>query len=222
MARNALPEAAGREPAAAAIEKTGIATAVGVREKLLAEVTAKEREAHAIELRMLAEAKGLTEKVAAMQNLQGAAREHEEFRLRLENERLIALEQIKARVQMTESQAKVMATAMGNAEIKIVGGDGQFFDRFVKAVALGESIDGVFDNSKVVQKAVGDRLNGNGHKLLDEVKDMAARAGGAGGDSTISKVLGNLMLKADDSTKSKLKELLDQARKLGVSDDKVS
>jgi uncharacterized membrane protein YqiK len=220
--RKAMAEAAGREAEAAAIEKTGIATAVGVREKLLAEVTAKEREAHAIELRMLAEAKGLTEKMAAMQNIQGPAREHEEFRLRLENERLIALEQIKARVQMTEAQAKVMAEAMGNADIKIVGGDGQFFDRFVKAVALGESIDGVFDNSQVVRNFVGPRLNGGGHKLLDEVKEMAARAGGAASDSTIGKVLGNLMLNADDSTKSKIKELLDQARKLGVSDDKVS
>ncbi|HEY5936392.1 MAG TPA: hypothetical protein VIU61_17190, partial [Kofleriaceae bacterium] len=218
--RKAMAEAAGREAEAAAIEKTGIATAVGVREKLLAEVTAKEREAHAIELRMLAEAKGLSEKMAAMQNLQGPARDHEEFRLRLENERLIALEQIKARVQISESQAKVMAEAMGNADIKIVGGDGQFFDRFVKAVALGESIDGVFDNSQVVRNIVGDRLNGSGPKLLDEVKQMAARAGGAVGDSTIGKVLGNLMLNADDSTKSKLKELLEQARKLGVSDDK--
>ncbi|MEJ7598349.1 MAG: hypothetical protein WKG01_10600 [Kofleriaceae bacterium] len=222
--RRALAEAAGREAEAAAIEKQGIATAVGVREKLLAEVTAREAEAHVTELRMLAEAKGLDAKTKAMQNLQGVAREHEEFRLRLDNERLIALEQIKARVQMTESQAKVMATAMGNAEIKIIGGDGQFFDRFVKAVALGQSIDGVFENSEVVRKAVGDRLNGNGHapKLLDEVKDMVARAGGATGDTTISKVLGNLMLKADDSTKSKLADLLDQARKLGVSDDKVS
>jgi uncharacterized membrane protein YqiK len=218
--RKAMAEAAGREAEAAAIEKTGIATAVGVRERLLAEVTAKEAEAHAIELRMLAEAKGLTEKMAAMQNIQGAAREHEEFRLRLENERLIALEQIKARVQMTESQSKVMAEAMGNASIKIVGGDGQFFDRFVKAVALGESIDGVFESSQVVRNVVGGAVNGNG--LLDEVKAMVARAGGAASDSSISKVLGNLMLKADDSTKVKLKELLDQARKLGVSDDKVS
>ena len=220
--RRALAEAAGREAEAAAIEKQGIAAAVGVREKLLAEVTAREADAHATELRMLAEAKGLDAKTKAMQNLQGAAREHEEFRLRLDNERLIALEQIKARVQMTESQAKVMGAAMGNAEIKIVGGDGQFFDRFVKAVALGESIDGVFESSEVVRNVVGNRLNGSGPKLLDEVKDMVKRAGGAAPDTTISKVLGSLMLKADDSTKRKLAELLDQARELGVSDDKVS
>ena len=211
--RKALAEAAGREAEAAAIEKTGIATAVGVREKLLAEVAAKEAEAGAIEKRMLAEARGLAEKATAMRALEGTPREHEEFRLRLETDRAIALEQIKARTQIAEQQAKVMAETMGHADIKIVGGDGQFFDRFVKAVSLGSSIDGVLDSSAAVRQAVGERLAGNGH--------------GAGGaarspEATLAGVLGHLMIKADDTTRGKLKELLEQARKLGVQDDKVS
>lgn len=223
--RKALAEAAGREAEAAAIEKTGLAEAVGLREKLLAEVTAKEAEAQAIEKRMLAEAKGLAEKANAMKALDGSAREHEEFRLRLENERQIQLEQIKARVQMTEHQARVMAEAMGKADIKIVGGDGQFFDRFVKAVALGNSIDGVVDHSEVVQRALGDRLkNGNG-QLIQDLKDVVGAAGGSAEtlkNLTVSAVLANLMLKADDKTRLKLQALLDQARKLGLDDDKVS
>ncbi len=211
--RKALAEAAGREAEAAAIEKTGIANAVGVREKLLAEVAAKEAEAVAIEKRMLAEAKGLAEKASAMKALEGTPREHEEFRLRLETDRAIALEQIKARTQIAEQQAKVMAETMGHADIKIVGGDGQFFDRFVKAVSLGSSIDGVLDSSAAVRQAVGERLPGNGH--------------GAGGaarspEATLAGVLGHLMIKADDTTRGKLKELLEQARRLGVQDDKVS
>jgi hypothetical protein len=209
--RKALAEAAGREAEAAAIEKTGIATAIGVREKLLAEVTAKEAEAGAIEKRMLAEAKGLAEKALAMKALEGTGREHEEFRLRLEADRTIAIEQLKARVQIAEQQAKVMAEAMGKADIKIVGGDGQFFDRFVKAVSLGSSIDGVLDSSAVMRQVVGDRLPGNGH------------AGPAASpEATLAGVLGNLMIKADDSTRSKLKALLEQARQLGVQDGKVS
>jgi len=223
--RKALAEAQGREAEAAAIEKTGVAQAVGVREKLLAEVAAKEAEAVAIEKRMLAEARGLAEKAAAMKALEGTAREHEEFRLRLEAERQIALEQLKARVAMSESQAKVMAEAMSHADIKIVGGDGQFFDRFVSAVALGNQIDGVVGSSEVVRKTLGDRLSGNGHNLIDDVKDMV-RAAGASSESirnlTISGVLGNLMIKADGDTRAKLQALLDQARKLGVHDDKVS
>ena len=204
--RKAMAEAAGREAEAVAIEKTGIATAVGVREKLLAEVTAKEAEAGAIEKRMLAEAKGLAEKAAAMRGLEGMPREHEEFRLRLEADRAVAFEQLKARVQISEQQAKVMAEAMGNADIKIVGGDGQFFDKFVKAVSLGSSIDGVFDASEVVRKTVGERMP----------------ALGKSPEATLAAVLSGLMSKADDTTRGKLKALLDQARQLGVHDDKVS
>jgi hypothetical protein len=223
--RKALAEAQGREAEAAAIEKTGIATAVGVRERLLAEVAGKEAEAGAIEKRMLAEAKGLAEKATAMKALDGTAREHEEFRLRLEAERAIAIEQLKARVAMSESQAKVMAEAMAHADIKIVGGDGQFFDRFVNAVAMGNQIDGVVSSSEVLRKTLGDRLNGNGHSLIDDVKDMV-RAAGAGSEAirnlTVSGVLGNLMIKADGDTKAKLQKLLEQARQLGVHEDKVS
>ncbi len=188
---------------------------------------------------MMAEAHGLAEKANAMKQLDGSAREHEEYRLRLDNERVVALEQIKARVQMTEQQAKVMAEAMTHADIKIVGGDGQFFDRFVRAVSLGSSIDGVVGNSKVARRLLADHGgggngggNGNGGggsgraKLLADVKDMVRAATGgasvAGDDATVSHLLANLMSKADDSQKSKLRALMEQAKKLGATDDKVS
>ncbi|MCE9573189.1 MAG: hypothetical protein K8W52_08535 [Deltaproteobacteria bacterium] len=213
--RRAMAEASGREAEAGAIEKTGLANAIALREKLLAEVTGKEAEAGAIEKRMLAEARGIAEKAAAMKVLDGAARGHEEFRLRLDADRAIAMEQIKARVVMTEQQAKVMAEAMTHADIKIVGGDGQFFDRFVRAVSLGSSIDGVVDNSEVVRNALGGRLDG---KALAPGGDGATEAMKM---STIASMLGGLMARADDPTRTKLKTLLDQARQLGV-DDKVT
>ena len=206
--RKLLAEAQGHEAEASAIEKTGLANAVGLREKLLAEVTARDADASVIQKRMLAEATGLAEKAKSMQALTGGAREHEEYRLRLDADRAIALESIKARVQMAENQARVMAETMGHADIKIVGGDGQFFDRFVKAVSLGSSIDGVFDSSDVVRTAMAGRLG--------------ATTGNGNGANTLALVLGNLMVKADDSTKTKLKALLEQAKQLGVHDDKVS
>jgi len=204
--RKLLAEAQGHEAEAAAIEKTGLANAAGLREKLLAEVSAKSAEADVIQKRMLAEAVGLAEKAKAMQQLQGGAREHEEYRLRLDTERAVALEQIKARVQMAEQQAKVLGETMGHADIKIVGGDGQFFDKFVRAVSLGSSIDGIFENSEVVRKAVGDKLS--------------ATSGSAPKSPTesLSGVLGNLMIKADEPTKAKLKSLMDQAKSLGVQE----
>jgi len=54
-----------------------------------------------------------------------------------------------------------------------------------------------------VRKAVGDKLSSTSHRSPTE---------------TLSGVLGNLMIKADDSTKLKLKTLLDQAKTLGVQD----
>ena len=221
--RKAMAEATGREANAVAIEKTGLAEAASLRERLLAEVAGRDADAGVIEKRMRAEAIGLAEKAAAMKQLEGAGREHEEFRLRLANEREIALEQIRARIAMTESQAKVMAAAMGKADIKIVGGDGAFFDRFVKAVSLGSSIDGMVESSEIVRRTVGDRLE-NG-KLIQDVKDVVASIGGASEELknlTMTSLLGNLMLKADDKTRPKLQSLLDQARKLGVEDAKVT
>ena len=202
--RKLMAEAQGHEAEAAAIEKTGLANAVSLREKLLAEVTAKGAEAEVIQKRMLAEATGLAEKAKSMSLLQGGAREHEEYRLKLDTERVVALEQIKARVQMAEQQAKVLGETMGHADIKIVGGDGQFFDKFIRAVSLGSSIDGIFDSSDVIRKAVDGKLH--------------TTSGGKSATETLSGVLGNLMIKADDSTKLKLKSLLDQAKQLGVHD----
>jgi len=208
--RKLFAEAQGHEAEAAAIEKTGLANAVGLREKLLAEVAARDADASVVQKRMLlAEATGLAEKAKSMQALTGGAREHEEYRLRLDADRAIALES-KARVQMAENQARVMAETMGHADIKIVGGDGQFFDRFVKAVSLGSSIDGVFDSSDVVRNAMGGRLGATGN------------GGKASNADTLALMLSNLMVKADDSTKTKLKALLEQAKQLGVHDDKVS
>jgi len=202
--RKLMAEAQGHEAEAAAIEKTGLANAVSLREKLLAEVSAKGAEAEVIQKRMLAEATGLAEKAKSMALLQGGAREHEEYRLKLDTERVVALEQIKARVQMAEQQAKVLGETMGHADIKIVGGDGQFFDKFIRAVSLGSSIDGIFDSSEVIRKAVDGKLHMTGD--------------GRSATATLSGVLGNLMIKADDSTKLKLKALLDQAKQLGVHD----
>jgi uncharacterized membrane protein YqiK len=219
LRRKGLAEAAGKEANASAIEKTGLAEAVGLREKLLAEVAAKEAEAGAIEKRMLAEAKGLAEKATSMKALDGAAREHEEFRLRLQNEKEIAIESLHARVQMTEHQAAILAKAFEKANFNIVGGDGAFFERFVKAVSVGQSIDGVVDHSDVLKKVLGDRLNGNG-SIIQDIKDVVASSGISSEtlkNLSVTAVLAKMVSDAgDDKTRSSLQVLLDSAKKLGL------
>ena len=187
-----------KEADAIAIEKKGLAEARVVKERMLAEAAGDEQkgmaqvkvqqaEAEAIQLRgqaeavaiqekMQAEAKGLAEKASAMKALDGVGREHEEFRLKLQKEKDVELEALHIRRDIAASQAKVMAETMGNAKINIVGGDGKFFERFMNAVTLGQSVDGAFDNSESLKKLFGEYLNGNAN-LPADLKEILSRPG---------------------------------------------
>ena len=133
-----------REAEAAAVEKQGVAEASAIREKLTAE------------------AQGLAQKAASMKALDESGRGHEEFRLNIEKERAIALESLKVKKDIVAAQASVMAEAMSKAKINIVGGDGQFFQRFVSAISLGQSVDGALEQSDTLRALVENIANGEG------------------------------------------------------------
>jgi uncharacterized membrane protein YqiK len=142
-----------REAEAAAVEKQGVAEASAIREKLTAE------------------AQGLAQKAASMKALDESGRGHEEFRLNIEKDRAIALESLKVKKDIVASQAQVMAEAMSKAKINIVGGDGQFFQRFVSAISLGQSVDGALEQSDTLRALVqnmaeGGNGAGNGGAVL--------------------------------------------------------
>ena len=128
-----------KEADAAALQKLGSAEATVLREKALAE------------------AQGIQEKAHAMAQLDEATRTHEEFRLRIENERLLGVESIKARLEVEQAKATILGEALRNAKIDIVGGDGQFLDRVVNSIGLGKSIDSMVAESSTAQ-AVLDKL----------------------------------------------------------------
>lgn len=160
-----------REAEAAAIEKRGLAEAAGVRERLLAEAT------------------GLAEKANAMKALDAQSREHEEFRLRLEKERAVQIEEIHARRDVAAAQAQVLAGAFSKANINIVGGDGQFFDRFVKAVSLGKTVEAALDNSDTLRGLVHEAAGGGESK---------------NGAETWRSALDRILPALDESTRAKL------------------
>lgn len=157
---------------AAVVEKRGLAEAKATRERLLAEAAGTEQqglaEARAIAERLKAEAEGLAAKVQAMSAMDGAGRLHEEFRLRLEQQKAISLASIEAREHIASAQSKVMAEAFGHADIRIMGGDGAFFDRFVQAASLGNALDGLVGSSELVST------------VLDEVGEADSVASGLG------------------------------------------
>ena len=229
-----------KEADAGAVEKLGVAQANVTRGTLLAEAEgaqekglagARVREAEAvatqktgeaegaaIKAKLTAEAAGLAQKAEAMRALDGVGREHEEFRIQLEKNKEIELAAINARKDIAKAQAYILKEAFSHANINIVGGDGQFFDKFVNAVSLGKSIDGAVENSSSLQAALGDYLNGS-KSLPQDIKDVLTRPALSPGDIqslSISGVLGKLMTSADGDMKGKLAALAEKAKELGI------
>jgi len=178
-----------------------------------------EADASAIQRKLQAEAVGLADKATAMKALDGVGREHEEFRLRLEKEKAVELASIDVRKDIARSQADVMAAAMGNAKIQIIGGDGQFFDRFAQALSLGQSIDATVDQSHTIKTVLKDYLEGERSlpaDLTDILKshtldDEAIR------NLSVSAFLAKLTSGTQSAdAKGKLEALLAQAKKLGL------
>ena len=100
------------------------------------------------------------EKFEAMSAMSGETRAHEEFRMQLEKAHVETVKGIDAQTSIAREQAEVLGTALSNAKIDIVGGQGDYFDRFVGALAVGKGIDGVVNKSKTLQVAFKDQLAG--------------------------------------------------------------
>jgi uncharacterized membrane protein YqiK len=162
-----------READAIASEKQGLvearvnleklqAQAQGEEKQGLARVVVRQAEADAVQKqgmaeanvtreKMLAEASGIREKADAMRVLDDSTRGHEEFRMRLEKERTVDLEMIKARRDQAMAQAEVLGKSLANTKFNIVGGDGAFFDRYVKAIGTSQSLEGALEQSPTLR-----------------------------------------------------------------------
>lgn len=194
--KQGLARAKVKEADASAVEKLGFAEAAALREKLSAEASGEEQrglagvkvreadavaierrgaaEANATRERLVAEAAGIKEKAASMKALDEASRGHEEFRLRLEKDKAVELETIHAKKEMASIQGQILAQAFTNAKFNIVGGDGQFFDRFVKAVSVGQAIDGVMESSPNVKSIVESAIRPDDDAVLGLVDKLLA------------------------------------------------
>jgi uncharacterized membrane protein YqiK len=219
------------------IELRSQAEAVGMRAKLEAEAIGKEKlgladvqvrmaeadavvkagqaDASTIEARFQAEAKGLREKFDAMSAMSADTRAHEEFRMQLEKAHVETVKGIDAQTSIAREQAEVLGTALANAKIDIVGGQGDYFDRFVGALAVGKGIDGVVNKSKTLQVAFKDQLSGE----RDVVPDLQNLLGALGSSSNEMQNLGLTALLAriardgTDQEKSAVHTLLNALKK---------
>ena len=200
-----------KEADAAATERHGAADAAVLRERGLAE-------ANTVRERLAAEASGISAKAEAMQALDEASRGHEEYRLRLENERAIELAALQARQQVAESQAQVLAEAFKNAKIDIVGGESLLVDRVLQSISMGKSVDGFVHRSETAQTLLKDYLSGDA-SLIEDLKEILSRPALSAQDVqnlTLAAVLGRLASKGDGSQKAGAQQLLAAAKELGL------
>lgn len=138
-------------------------------------------QAEVIRQRLKAEADGLTDKFQSMDHLSDTARSHEEFRMRLEKEFEQSMASIEANKEIAREQADVLAAALSKTNIEIVGGDGNFFNTFSKALSLGKAVDGFMDKSSFAKENLEKLVNrATEEKKIDiasllqnpEVKDL--------------------------------------------------
>lgn len=163
------------EAQADANEKLGLADAKVLEERLLAQARGEaqvgntkavvtrdvgQSEADVLQGKLFAEAKGLTEKFSALGSLSDQARSHEEFRMQLEKNFEQALAAIEANKTVAQEQAEVLSAALSKANIDIVGGGGDFFNNFAKALSVGKAVEGVSAKSPIVQELLGKFLGG--------------------------------------------------------------
>ncbi len=234
-------EATGKEKVGRAeaqvIEVQAQAEAVGLRARMEAEAAGKEKvgqaealvrtvdaealaklgdaEAHNIDVKFNAEARGLKEKFEAMKAMSTETREHEEYRMRLERAHLETLKQIEAQQHIAKEQAEVLGVALKNARIDIVGGQGDYFDSFVRALAVGKGIDAAVNKSDTLQVAFKEQLAGE-RDVVEDLKGVLGAAGQSAGELqnlSVSALIARVMQSGTDGQKQALQQLAQSFRK---------
>ncbi len=169
MALKFKAEAVGAEEIGMANVRVKEADAQGEEQQAMVAVKIKVAEAQAIEERYAAEARGLKEKFAALSTMDDTVREHEEFRMGLDMSHVENMKAIEANTGIAETQARVLAEALKEANIDIVGGNGDFLEKFMSSLAVGKAVDGAIGKSDILQAAVSKVMSlGAGQKFDKE------------------------------------------------------
>jgi flotillin len=202
-----LAEANVMEAKATATEKQGMAEAKVLKEKYLSE------------------AHGISEKAAAMKELDGVGRDHEEFKLRLEKDKAIEIAAIDAQKAIAGEQAAVIGAALKSAKIDIVGGDGEFFDQISTAVKGGKAIDRFINNSQVATDIKNTFFTGDPAHFKDSLSQLVGQFSLSSGDIkdlSVAALIAQLMSGGTtDSVRGQLVNLLGMAGKLNLADQSV-
>lgn len=216
LAKKMLAEATAKEAAAVGLGEAEVMVAK-------AEATEKQGTAEATvdRLKFEAEADGIHKKADAMKLFEESGQEHEEFKLELEKEKAVELAEIDVQRQIAEQQALVVGEALKSANIDIVGGETQFFDRITNAITTGKAVDRTVDNSRVLGDVKETFFNGDPEYYKEQIASWIDQYGIETEDIknlSVGALLGNLITKADGDNRSKLLSFLNAAERFNLKD----
>lgn len=217
-------EAAAKKLIADAIIKETSAKGLGEVEVKLADADATQKQgaaqAEVEALKFEAEAKGIEQKAAAMKLFEEAGQGHEEFKLRLDKDKVVELASIDVQRQIAEQQAEVIGAALEHSNIDIVGGESEFFERITNAITTGKVADRMVDNSEVLKDVKETFFNGDPEYFKAQIQGWIKQLGISSEDVknlTVSALLGKMIPLADSDVKNQLTGLLGVSEKFGLA-----
>ena len=179
-------------------------------------------EAEGTEKMGLAQAVSKTEMAKAIEKFNKASQDHEEFRLQLSKDRDVDLAEIQIQKDVAEAQARVVGEALKSANIDIVGGENDFFEKVVRSVTHGKSVDRLVNNSQTLTDVKNTFFNGDPEYFKSQLAGWVKDLGMSSEDVknlTISALLTKMISKADDSgTKSLIRQAQKAVKDAGLAD----
>jgi len=215
-------EAEAKKMIADAIVKESAAEGLGEADVIRAKGTA---DAEALRAKGNADAEAIEQKAAAMKLFEEAGQEHEEFKLELDKAKEVELAEIDVHRQIAEQQAVVVGEALKSANIDIVGGETEFFDRITKAITTGKVVDRTVGNSEVLDDVKETFFNGDPDYFKSQLSTWINDFGIKTEDLknlSISALLGSLVGTAKGEERQKIVGMLGAAERFGVGEMKAA
>lgn len=217
LEKRALAEATGIAAKADALKKQGMAEAEVADQK-------GGVEAKVLELKLAAEARGVEQKANAMKKLDGVGKDHEEFKLRLDKDKVIALAEINVQKDVAQAQSVVLAEAMKHANIDIIGGEMQFVNSILNSVNRGKALDGMVNSSAHLTQLSNNLLGSPGQGgggVVSQVLGLLQKSGTTTEsikNLTLTALLLRLNSQLGDADQSLVQQLMKQVERLGLGD----
>ena len=184
--------------------------------------TLAEADATGIEARGTAEAKSIHLKADAMKLLHAAGQQHEEFKLRLAKDRDVELAGIHVQRDVAQANAQVVSEALKTAKIDIVGGENDFFEKIVRSIGTGKSVDRMVQNSATLTDIKETFFNGDPEHFKTQLRQWVADFGIKSEDLknlTLSALLAKLVASTDDAgVKATIKSALALVKETGLGE----